>query len=179
MNSIGTMRRNTRYDRDGTIRCARCGERQPPEAFETITARTGPNADHTWPHAYCRPCDAEQRATRRRERYATDAGYAQSARDRQAEIRRVRKEESDPARAQRQQQRDDDRATRTSRTRVTMASLHDQEHLTGVAIAAHLGVDPATVSRWRTGRTVPDQPTLDRLIALAKERPTPMQEEPR
>ena len=172
MNSPTTLRRNTRYDHDGAIRCARCGERQPPEAFETITARTGPNADHTWPHAYCRPCDAAQRADRRRERYATDAGYAQSARDRQAEIRRVRKEESDPARQERQRQRDDDRIERTSMTRRTLDALHDQEPMTGVAIAAQLGVDPATVSRWRTGRTVPDRPTLDRLIDLATERPT-------
>ena len=58
-------------------------------------------------------------------------------------------------------------------TRRALDALHDQEPMTGVAIAAQLGVDPATVSRWRTGRTVPDQPTLDRLIALATERPTP------
>ena len=173
MNSPTTMRRNTRYDRDGTIRCVKCCEYKPPEAFETITARTGPNAEHTWPTAYCRPCDAALRAARRRERYATDVGYAQSARDRQAEIRRIRKEETDPARLARNRERDDDRAERRSATRFTLDWLHDQEHLTGVAIAAHLGVDPATVSRWRTGRTVPDRPTLDRLIDLATERPTP------
>ena len=172
MNSPTRTRRNTRYVTPYLIRCARCEEVRPIADFEPVTARTGPNADHTWPHAYCRPCHAEQRAARNRTRYATDAGYAQAVRDRQAEIRRVRKEESDPARQERERERHDDRAERASRTRRTLDWLHDQGHLTGVAIAAHLGVDPASVSRWRTGRTVPDQPTLDRLIDLATERPT-------
>jgi len=172
MNSPTTMRRNTRYDHDGTIRCARCGERQPPEAFETITARTGPNADHTWPHAYCRPCHAEHRAARKRERYATDVGYAQSARDRQAEIRRVRKEATDPARQEREREREDDRRQRALVAPQVIEVIMTRG-MTGVAIAAHLGVDPATVSRYRTGRTVPDQPTLIRLVALATECPTP------